>query len=171
MKISDLANTLIRSRPLDVAVSFTLVALLSLCFAYFLEEAFGLTPCKLCLWQRIPYAVALAGAVTIPLGLIRFTLFYQTFAYAVGFALALYHSGGERGVWSLQACTGLFRPSEMSITELSAKLSATPSVQCDQLRETLFGFSLSNYNLLFSALLTLVGLRAIYLCTKKTDPI
>ena len=156
--------------PRHVAAAFTLIAFLTLCFAYFIiEKTLGFKPCRLCLFERLPYAVVLFGSVTLALNQVKVTLCYQTFAFFIGTLLSFYHSGGERGLWSVEAgCYGkAFTPATMSNADLAERLSNFAVVKCSDIPFTLLGLSPANYNFLFSLGLTMIGGYFILLSFKE----
>jgi disulfide bond formation protein DsbB len=133
------------------------------------EHVFGLEPCELCLYQRVPFVVtgALAGLGLI-LSLRGKAGTWPVAACAVVFfasaGLAFYHVGVEQHWWaSVTACGGDLS-SGLSIEELQKQLSAPPRKPCDQVDWTFLGLSLAGYNVIASLILAVacvVGARRI----------
>src|SRR4051812_48180006 len=75
----------------------------------------GLSPCQLCLYQRIPYAFTIAlgllGAVAVVRSrrrLAALAMFVSAVAFVLGAAVAAYHVGVEQGWWQGSlSCTGV----------------------------------------------------------------
>jgi len=141
-------------------------ALSALIFVYVMQYGFGLQPCVLCLWQRLPYALALiasfAALLWQPYGR-QTTLLLALCAliFAVGAGLAFYHSGIERHWWAGTAgCTS--QPlTANSAEDLRRQLLQTPVAHCDQITWRLFGLSMANWNVLLSlALFWFAGVAA-----------
>lgn len=121
-------------------------------------EAYGWVPCELCLRQRIPYwiaaAIALAAAVV---ALPRFNLpvvssllmAAAALVFIVGIGLAVQHLGVEQHWWK-STCSG---GGKQSIADMLASIGKKPIVPCDEKRPFLFGLTLTNYNLILSAIL------------------
>jgi len=127
------------------------------------EHVFGYQPCQLCLYQRLPWWIALGiGCLAvIVLKKNRPTLSFLFLlvgfvAVAVGAVIAGYHAGVEYGFWEgPEGCSGA--------QDLSGGLSAAlnrieggaipPS--CDAAPWSLFGISMAGYNFLIS--LALIG--------------
>lgn len=122
------------------------------------EQVFGLRPCILCLYERIPYAVAglialiMIGLPTSPrlrwlgLGLI-------TLAFLVSCGLSFYHIGVEQHWWDNPACTG--GPMDaMSLDDLKAAISKPVRPACEDIQWSLFGITLAGYNLIYSVVLS-----------------
>lgn len=152
--------TLIRSvlsRPALASALFAGVAAFALSMALIAEHVFGLLPCILCIYQRIPYGVVIglgilgaliagkspraAGGV---LGLISLTFLADS-------VIAFYHSGVERHWWKSMFESCAAPELEGSITDVLAKIQAAPAVRCDEIpwADPVFGLSMANYNVVF----------------------
>lgn len=128
----------------------------------FLFQSLGYAPCKLCLWQRWPHAVAVA------LGLIALAAPRAPVAWAgaltalTSVGLAIYHSGVERAWWPGPiSCTasgaGL---GGLSGADLLSVDNAARLVLCDEISWSLFGLSMANYNVFASALFAALWIAA-----------
>jgi len=126
-------------------------------FAYFAEAFQGIEPCKLCLWQRVPYALAgLLAAAALLASARRWQAAAVAAcgaAFAVGFGIALYHVGVEQHWWASAACAAGSDKVPATVAELRAMLTASPPKPCDALDWTLFGISMATYNVAASAAL------------------
>lgn len=136
--------------------------------AYIAQYGFGLEPCILCLYQRVPYgATALIGAVAMwPTMPERSRLALLTLAGAVFLGeagLAFYHVGVEQHWWAaVTACGGEAGGGlPQSITDLRRQMTAPSVVPCDQPAWQLFGLSMAGYNLLASLGLGLATFAAV----------
>ncbi|MBI4185349.1 MAG: disulfide bond formation protein B [Proteobacteria bacterium] len=143
------------SAPLAIAAA----AAASLAVAFAAEYLGGLAPCVLCLYQRWAFAAALvlglagaAGHARPPLA--RAAVGAGALAFLAGAAIAAYHTGVERHWWAsaLAACGG-GGAQATTVEALTRQLLATPAVRCDEIPWALFGLSIANYNLLWSAVL------------------
>ncbi len=132
----------------------------ALAVAFILQFGFGVQPCILCLYERVPYALlAATGAVGVVfaggtarrwlVGLCAIILF-------AGAGLGGYHVGVEEHWW--QAVTGcaVAPTASLSIEDLQAALH-TPMKPCDQVDFRVAGLSLAGINGLLSA-----GLAILY---------
>jgi disulfide bond formation protein DsbB len=122
------------------------------------QYLFGLEPCILCLYQRIPYGVAallaLAALLVASARAKAWLVGGCGLAFAAGFVLAVYHVGIEQHWWgAVAACDG---PSVAGLTleDLQAQLAHNTLKPCDQLDWRLFGISLAGYNAMVMAALT-----------------
>jgi len=146
-----------------------LVGAVALGTAYTAQFGFGLDPCVLCLYQRVPFAIAimlgLAGLWRPQwLGMI-FTL--AVAAFAINGAVAVYHVGVEQHWWvSAVGCGGKL-PTQISTADLFASLDKKPAKSCDAVDWTMFGVSMAGWNILFSSGLALAS--AYVLRTRKWE--
>ena len=114
------------------------VSLLTLGFALVGEHVFGIQPCILCIYQRIPYVVTalVAGAAAaLPLssGTRRLALVLCGVVFAAGAALAFYSVGVEEHWWGgITGCAGTV-PSTLRIEDLQAGLAQPSGLRaCDE---------------------------------------
>ena len=124
----------------------------------FFFQFLGYAPCKMCLWQRYPHAVAVGIGVLA----IAISRFQTQLAILGGFAalttagIGLYHTGVERDWWEgPTSCTG---GGTLGTDLLSTDI--TPVVMCDDVVWSLLGLSMASYNALFSLLLAAIWLTA-----------
>lgn len=127
--------------------------------AYTAQYVFGLEPCVLCLYQRIPYAVAgvlALAAILMPRGSGRLILMGICVpVFLIGAGIAFYHVGVEQHWWVSAAGCGGSVSSLASVADLQAGLMAPPIKACDDVDWTLFGLSMTVYNTAASLFLTI----------------
>ncbi len=157
--------------------AFAVISALALAAAYTAQYAYGLAPCELCLYQRVPYAAVIVFGM---LGLAldnkpkagKIFLALTALAFAVDAAIAFYHSGVERHWWAsfLEGCT--VPEIAGNITDVLAQIEATPPVRCDQIPWTdpWFGLSMANYNVIVCVVLALAALCAFRRRTSSQNP-
>ncbi len=137
----------------------------ALAAAYIAEFVFGLEPCILCLYQRVPYAAAgilaiLALGLPPRSGVRTASVALCGAVFLAGAGVAVYHVGVEQHWWTgTAACAGAL-PAEMTVEALTAQLAAKPPKPCDQVDWTLFGISFAGYNLMASLALAAFSLAA-----------
>lgn len=159
-------SALIPPKRLPLLIAGSAAAVLAA--ANFFEYVLGYAPCQLCLYQRIPWWIALGlGCAAMMLTKRRGTLslivvLTALLAVAAGAGIAGYHAGVEYKFWpGPSGCTGT--------QEISGSLSAAiGNVQdgpappaCDEVPWSLFGISMAGYNFFLS--LGLVALSALVL--------
>ncbi len=160
-------NILSQERPAFFA--FATLAALALATALVSQYAYGLQPCVLCIYQRIPYGIVIAlgilgialGGKTPKYGPLFLGLTAATFA--ANAIIAFYHSGVERHWWKsfLEGCT--VPDMQGDITDVLARIAATPAARCDEIPWTdpVFGLSMANYNVMVCLALAMAALYAL----------
>ena len=139
-----------------------LACCLILATAYAFEYLANLQPCVLCIYQRIPYAVAI-GLMLLTIILRKHSqanliLFIAaSIVFAVGSAIAIFHIGVEQQLWQGTPECGNFI-NTASVEALRKQLLAQPIVRCDEVAWSLFGISMAGYNFLISTSLLLYSL-------------
>jgi len=134
----------------------------ALLFAFTLQFGFGVLPCQLCLWQRVPFsaaaALALMALYTRPYGKHTQALLGScAVLFLANAGIAVFHSGVERHWWEWHsACTGLSLTGD-SLEAMREKLLAAPVTRCDEITWSLFGLSMANWNIPFSLMLATVS--------------
>lgn len=124
----------------------------ALATAYTAELAFGLEPCILCLYQRIPYAVAgVLGLLALLLPRDRYRVWAVACcgaAFVTGAGIAFYHVGVEQHWWMSAASCGAAGggAAPKTVEDLRTLLLAKPAEACDEIDWTLFGLSMATYN-------------------------
>ncbi len=153
------------ARPRIAPAVIALVGLGALAAAFTAQYGFGLEPCILCLYQRVPYALALGlGLIGVfalrPAGLQPLLVLVAGLAFLVGAGIAGYHVGVEQHWWAGTAsCTAPDFNANLSLEQLQRQLDEAASfVPCDQVAWSLFGISMAGYNLLASLVLAVVFL-------------
>lgn len=153
----------------QLSIFLALASVLALAAAYTAEYGFGLKPCILCLYQRIPFAVV------VLLGLIgyftsaryrRVMLGLCGISFLIGAGIAFFHSGVELHWWrGTDACTTTLDTS--SVEAIRAQIMGAQAARCDEIPWSLFGLSMANYNVLMS--LVLAGIAFTGLKRAKKD--
>ena len=152
--------------PKNASLLLALAALLILGAVFVMQYGFGLAPCRMCIWQRWPFAVlaalGLIGAFWRPKAML--TLALPTLLVSIG--LAGYHVAVERGWLALPAgCAAGIDAG--SVEELKAMLKAAPPT-CDQVDFAVLGLSLAAWNAIAS--LVLVVFTLIVLLADRRQP-
>lgn len=149
----------------DLLLLMLLGSLVALITAYVAEYGFGLKPCPLCLYQRIPYAVAV---VFCGIGLcflryswvIRPLLVLSFLAVLIGAGLAAYHVGVEQGIFAgLEECTSHLPSGTLTLEALKEQImQATVAARCDKPAFTFLGLSMAGWNFLYAIGLSVLGM-------------
>lgn len=120
------------------------------------QYAFGLYPCTLCIYQRVPFVVAaVLGGVSM-FYYTRPALFLCGITFTVGTAIAAYHVGVEQAWWeNIAGCS--FDTSDSSIEAIREQILNGPRALCTDVAWSLFGVSMAGYNVLFSAMMAVIA--------------
>ncbi len=160
----------IRSRPwLSAALFVAAAATGTILGAWFFELVIGLSPCPLCLQQRVPYYVTIPAALAVaaaawarfPATVVRLGLLALAGLMAWSTVLGTYHAGAEWGFW--QGPTSCAQPTTLARTPgdlLRGLQNAKPLADCTVAAWRFLGLSLAGWNVLISVALALVALVA-----------
>lgn len=133
------------------------VALLGGAFVF---QLLGYPPCKMCIWQRWPHAVAIAcGALVYVFGL-RIFAWLGALAAALTAGVGYFHAGVELKWWEgPDSCTS-GAIDGLTPEQLFEQIMSAPLVRCDEVAWALGGISMAGWNGLLSTLLVLIWLKA-----------
>ena len=133
----------------------------SLIAAFVIEYGLGHEPCKLCIYQRIPYIVSIFFIIE----LIFFkknektTLLLLSLIFIISAILAFYHLGIEQGFFteSFVCESGSFSET-LTKDQLLEQLKKNP-ISCKDVSFTILGLSLASINIIFSLVLSVIFIR------------
>ncbi len=138
-----------------------LFSLLSLLIALYIENFLGYVPCKLCIYQRIPYLIAIF--VTI-LGMTYYKnliwLKILLIVFISSFLVSGYHFGIEQNIFNeFSGCTN----KSINITDKNELLNSLKSglKGCKNVDFTIFGLSLAAINFLLSFVICVFILKTL----------
>lgn len=132
------------------------------------QYGFGLAPCELCLYQRIPFYIALAASFLMIVTASKPRLAYVFLGvlficFSVSTFLAVFHLGVEYKWWPYNSgCTASVFGQGGSTADILAALKAAPVVKCDERVIFLFGMTMAFYNVLTSVFLTVLTVVAAW---------
>jgi len=132
-----------------------LVSILALASAFFIEYILGHQPCNLCIFERIPYLLA----IIIILLNFKFNQFEKFFilllviVFLFGAILSLYHLGIERGFIQESLVCDLKSGSNLLSKEEILKQLQEKNVSCKDVTFKILGLSLTSFNILISLLI------------------
>jgi disulfide bond formation protein DsbB len=142
--------------PRNVFIISLLAACGALGAALIAQFGYGLKPCILCLYARIPYVFLIIAASAALLMKDKYT---KQFLIAIGvgffaaFCVAFFHIGVEQHWWELAGGCPVEKLDAKSSQEMLAQLLATPLAPCDKVGWRLFGMSIVIWNAVFSLLM------------------
>jgi disulfide bond formation protein DsbB len=148
-------------RPETLLLLAILLAAAAIGGAWFSELGLGYVPCKLCLWQRWPYYIALPlaatalarlavpearGALVLLAGVLGVIFFISA-------GLGLYHAGVEWKFWlGPSDCGGRVITAAPSLEDFRKSLEKARVVLCDEAPMRVLGLSFAGWNAVISAL-------------------
>ena len=137
-------------------------SLFAIFFALYVEHILGYKPCKLCLYQRIPFIIA------IFIGYIGYNYFKNNkililiiIIFSISVLVSGYHYGIEINIFEAFSGCSASSLDVVDKTELLKSLNNN-FVSCKDANFKLFGISLAGINLLFSLLIVLYSLRTLF---------
>ena len=138
-----------------------IISLLSLLIALYIEFFLGYRPCKLCIYQRIPYLIAIFLTF---LGISYSKNFIWLYALLLiffsSFLLSGYHLGIEQEIFEeFSGCTG----NSLDIIDKNELLNLLNSQlnSCKNVDFRIFGLSLAAINFLLSSVILILILKVI----------
>ena len=138
-----------------------IISLLSLLIALYIEFFLGYRPCKLCIYQRIPYLIAIFLTF---LGISYSKNFIWLYALLLiffsSFLLSGYHLGIEQEIFKeFSGCTG----NSLDIIDKNELLKLLNSQinSCKNVDFKIFGLSLAAINFLLSSVILILILKVI----------
>ncbi|NCC21757.1 MAG: disulfide bond formation protein B [Alphaproteobacteria bacterium] len=143
------------SNAIFVNAGIVAVSVVSLGSALTAEYVFGLQPCVLCLYQRIPFVVTtILGLTGLVLALndrnriSAIMIALGAVAFLINSIIAFYHTGVEQHWWAsaFEGCNVAVNP--VAPGNLLESLREAQAVPCDVIpwADPVFGLSMANYN-------------------------
>ena len=129
--------------------------------ALIIQYWLGHEPCKLCLYQRIPYFLSILLIIKILFikKYEKITLLILFLVFMSSAALAFYHFGIEQGFFNESlACTAPDLSQTLSKEQILEQLKQN-TIGCKDVNFRIFGFSLAAINTIFSVALSAIFAR------------
>ena len=142
---------------------FTILIFISLVLvsAYVIEYKLNHEPCKLCLYERIPYflSILLMMKIFFTRGYESTTLLILSLVFIISSILAFYHFGIEQGFFNESlACTTPDLSNTLSKEQLLEQLKQN-SISCKNISFRILGLSLAAINTIFSLVLSVIFIK------------
>jgi len=134
---------------------------LTLISALIIQYWLGHEPCKLCLYERIPYFLSMLLIIKILFikKYEKITFLILSLVFIGSAALAFYHFGIEQGFFSESlACTTGDLSKTLSKEELLQQLKQN-NISCKDVSFRILGLSLAAINTIFSLVLSVIFIR------------
>jgi len=139
-------------RTNTILISILILLSLSLIAAYTIEYGLGHKPCKLCVYQRVPYFLSILLVLNILLRnrYVKSSLFLLALISLCGAILAFYHFGIEQSFFDESfLCESQSLSNNLTKEEILEQLKKN-TISCRNVTFEVFGLSLASINTIFS---------------------
>ena len=152
----------------NLFIGIFVISFIALISAYFIEYILGHQPCNLCVYERIPYFLAiLIVLINYKYNkLEKYLILSLAIIFLIATILSLYHLGIEQGFIQESLLCDLEKGANIVDKDEILKQLQQKSISCKDVTFKIFGLSLTNYNIIISLLLT-IGLTKIYFVYEK----
>ena len=140
-----------------------LISFIALISAYFIEYILGHQPCNLCVYERIPYFLAiLIVLINYKYNkLEKYLILSLAIIFLIATILSLYHLGIEQGFIKESLLCDLEKGANIVDKDEILEQLQQKSISCKDVTFKIFGLSLTTYNTIICLLLS-VSLTKIY---------
>ena len=140
----------------NLFTSIFLISFIALISAYFIEYILGHQPCNLCVYERIPYFLAiLIVLINYKYNkLEKYLILSLAIIFLIATILSLYHLGIEQGFIQESLLCDLEKGANIVDKDEILKQLQQKSISCKDVTFKIFGLSLTSYNILISLLIT-----------------
>ncbi len=152
----------------NLFLAIFLISFIALMSAYFIEYILGYQPCNLCLYERIPYFLA----ILILLAnfkynkLEKYFILFLIIIFFIATLLSLYHLGIEQGLIEESLLCNLEKGTNIVDKDEILKQLQQKNISCKDVAFKIFGLSLTTFNIIISLMLT-ISLTNVYLKYEK----
>ena len=138
-----------------------LISFIALVSAYFIEYILGHQPCNLCLYERIPYFLAiLIVLINYKYNKVeKYIILSLAIIFLIATILSLYHLGIEQGFIQESLLCDLEKGANILDKDEILKQLQQKNISCKDVTFKIFGLSLTSYNIIISILLTITLIR------------
>ena len=134
---------------------------LTIISTFVIQYWLGHQPCKLCLYERIPYflSILLITKILFIKKYEKITFLILSLVFISGAALAFYHFGIEQGFFSEPLVCETGTLSETKSKEQLLEQLKQNSISCKNVSFKILGLSLAAINAIFSLVLSVIFIR------------
>jgi len=140
----------------NLLIAIFLISLIALISAYFIEHMLGYQPCSLCLYERVPFFLAIL-IILINYKydkLEKYFILLLAIIFFVATMLSLYHLGIEQGFIQESLLCDLEKGANITDKDEILKQLQLKSISCKDVTFKILGLSLTSYNFMICLLLT-----------------
>ena len=136
-----------------------LISFLILISVYIIEYYFELPPCKLCIYQRIPYIfLIILNFFFIRFNFQKLFILCNIILFSTSALVSLFHSLVERGMVDFELGCASSNKEFSNIEDLRLFLEQAPIVKCDEIIFSFYGLSFANMNFLISLFFVIISI-------------
>ena len=138
-----------------------LISIFSILSAIYIEFVLGIKPCVLCLYQRVPYIVAIFICFLGYYNNSFFWIYFLFLIFLIGVFLSSYHLGIENNIFmEFSGC----KNENINTTDKAELLQSLNNFlpSCKEVNFKIFGLSLATINFFLSIALTSITIRYLY---------
>ena len=152
----------------NLFLAIFLISFIALMSAYYIEYILGYQPCNLCLYERIPYFLAiLILLVNFKYKkLEKYFILFLIIIFFIATLLSLYHLGIEQGLIEESLLCNVEKGTNIIDKNEILKQLQQKNISCKDVAFKIFGLSLTSFNIIISLLLT-ISLTKAYLKYEK----
>jgi len=139
-------------------ICLLIVISLALISVFIIEYVLGHEPCKLCVYQRIPYIISILLIIKILFVKTyeKIILFLLFIIFLISLILAFYHFGIEQGFFNESfVCEATNLEKNLTKEDLLKQLKQS-NISCKEVNVRILGMSLSTINTIFSLVLSVI---------------
>ena len=139
-------------------ICLLIVISLALISVFLIEYVLGHEPCKLCIYQRIPYIIAILLIIKILFVKTyeKIILFLLFIIFLISLILAFYHFGIEQGFFNESVvCEATNLEKNLTKEDLLKQLKQS-NISCKEVNVRILGMSLATINTIFSLVLSVI---------------
>ena len=144
-----------------IIIFILIFVFLVLMSTFVIEYGLGHKPCKLCIYERIPYLLAIFLIIKILFfkGYEKITLLILSLVFIIGSIIAFYHFGIEEGFFKESLACKVENLSETLTKEQIIEQLQQNTISCKDVSFRILGFSLAAINTIFSIFLSVIFIR------------
>ena len=139
-------------------ICLLIVISLALISVFTIEYVLGHEPCKLCVYQRIPYIIAILLIIKILFikTYEKIILFLLFIIFLISLILAFYHFGIEQGFFNESVVCEATNLEKILTKEDLLKQLKQSNISCKEVNVRILGMSLATINTIFSLVLSVI---------------
>ena len=148
----------------NLFIAIFLISLIALISAYFIEYILGHQPCSLCLYERIPFFLAIL-IILINYKydkLEKFLILLLSMIFFTATILSSYHFGIEQGFIQESLLCNLEKGANIVDKDEILKQLQQKSISCKDVTFKIFGLSLTSYNIIICLLITISSIKIYF---------